>query len=82
MKNFVHYYYKMDIKPRGIDDVLKFLSDKWSCGRLHEGNQTEYLEKVIRIYQNNVDNSQFVEETRTILHSASKLTHDEEKNES
>ena len=62
-----------NIRPGGIDDMMKFLVGEYQKGNLDNYNIDEYVHRVRTMIHDNIDNPQFVNDTRNLFNDVKNI---------
>ena len=68
----------MEFDLNGIDDILAHLCQEYTKGKLHEGNQREYVAWLMNELSRNNKNKNLIEEVQGLFKAVSEV---EEKND-
>ena len=63
----------INIRPGGIDDMMKYLVNEYQKGNLDNNNIDEYVFKVRSMIHDNVDNVEFVKDTRNLFNDVKNI---------
>ena len=63
----------INIRPGGIDDMMKYLVSEYQKGNLDNNNIDEYVNRVRSMIHDNADNVEFVNDTRNLFNNVKNI---------